>query len=132
MGKSATSAQSFRRSSLRSRPATARKAWSQANSPTHRVAAAARACSALTQQTGAVLGEPTARVLTAKRNPRSELKADPAAPPWMGPAGYRARQHPGQGGSHVAAAGPHPTPVSVSADRALPIRRYEPGDQFRL
>ena len=59
-----------------------RQARSQVSKP---VPDLARACSALTQQTGAALGEPTARILTAKLNPRSESKADPAAPPWMGP-----------------------------------------------
>ena len=47
--------------------------------------AGAQTCSALAQQTGAALGEPTARILTAKLNPRSESKVDPAAPPWAGP-----------------------------------------------
>jgi alpha-beta hydrolase superfamily lysophospholipase len=61
------------------------QAHSQANKPVPGLAEAARACSALTQESGAALGEPTARILTAKLNPRSESKADPAAPPWMGP-----------------------------------------------
>ena len=39
----------------------------------------------LTQLVGTALGEPTARILTAKFNPRSEARTDPAAPPWMGP-----------------------------------------------
>jgi Tannase and feruloyl esterase len=60
-------------------------ARSQASEPAHGLADAARACSALIQQTGVALGEPTARILTAKLNPRSESQADPAAPPWMGP-----------------------------------------------
>jgi feruloyl esterase len=61
------------------------QALGQASGPAPGGADAARACSALAQQTGAALGEPTARILTAKLNPRSEAKADPAAPPWMGP-----------------------------------------------
>jgi hypothetical protein len=61
------------------------QAWSQASGQTRGVADAARACSALTQQTGAALGEPTAHILTAKLNARSESKADPAVPPWAGP-----------------------------------------------
>jgi hypothetical protein len=51
----------------------------------HCARALSQACSALTQQSASALGEPTARILTAKLNPRSESKADPAAPPWMGP-----------------------------------------------
>src|ERR1700733_4200045 len=61
------------------------QALGQASRPAPGVADAVRACSALAQQTGAALNEPTARILTAKLNPRSESKADPAAPPWMGP-----------------------------------------------
>jgi hypothetical protein len=60
-------------------------ALSQTSRESPAVADAARACTALTQQSGAALGEPTARVLTAKLNPHSESKADPAAPPWAGP-----------------------------------------------
>ncbi len=59
--------------------------WSQASGSAPGAPAAARACTALTQQSGAALGEPTAHILMAKLNPRSESKADPAAPPWMGP-----------------------------------------------
>ena len=44
-----------------------------------------RRCADLTEQTAAMLGEPTARILTAKLNPPSEARVDPAAPPWMGP-----------------------------------------------
>jgi feruloyl esterase len=44
---------------------------------------AAQRCDALAQQTGAALGVPTARIVTAKLNPRSESKVDPGAPPWM-------------------------------------------------
>ena len=61
------------------------QAQNQASRPAPGVADAVRACSALSQQTGAALGESTARILSAKLNPRSESKADPAAPPWMGP-----------------------------------------------
>src|SRR5580698_11391162 len=61
------------------------QAHSQASKPVPGLAEAARACSALTQASGAALGEPTARILTARLNPHSESKADPAAPPWMGP-----------------------------------------------
>jgi pimeloyl-ACP methyl ester carboxylesterase len=61
----------------------------QANSQANRTgpsgADAVGMCSALTQETGGALGEPTARILSANLNPRSEPKADPAAPPWMGP-----------------------------------------------
>jgi hypothetical protein len=42
-------------------------------------------CAALTQESGTALGEPTARILTATLNARSEMRVDPAAPPWMGP-----------------------------------------------
>src|SRR5579862_5611982 len=45
---------------------------------------AAQHCAALTQLTAALLGEPTARILTAKLNPHSDAQRDPAAPPWMG------------------------------------------------
>jgi feruloyl esterase len=40
-------------------------------------------CTALARQTGTALGEPSARVVTAKLNPRSEARVDPSAPPWM-------------------------------------------------
>jgi hypothetical protein len=46
---------------------------------------AAQRCAALAQQTAATLGEPSAHILMAKLNPRSEQQVDPAAPPWMGP-----------------------------------------------
>jgi hypothetical protein len=49
------------------------------------MAEAPRRCTLLTEQTGAALGEPTARILTAVLNAHSEPKVDPAAPPWMGP-----------------------------------------------
>jgi hypothetical protein len=42
-------------------------------------------CTALREQTGTALGEPSARILSAVLNARSEPKVDPAAPPWMGP-----------------------------------------------
>jgi Tannase and feruloyl esterase len=61
------------------------QARSQTSRPGPGVADAARACATLSQQAGVALGEPTARILMAKLNPRSESKADPAAPPWMGP-----------------------------------------------
>ncbi len=44
---------------------------------------AAQRCAALTQQEGATLGEPTARITSAHLNPRSEATVDPAAPPWL-------------------------------------------------
>ena len=46
---------------------------------------AAQRCAALTQESGSALGEPTAHILTATLNARSEAHVDPAAPPWMGP-----------------------------------------------
>jgi hypothetical protein len=42
-------------------------------------------CAALIQESAAALGEPTARILSATLNARSETRVDPAAPPWMGP-----------------------------------------------
>jgi pimeloyl-ACP methyl ester carboxylesterase len=48
-------------------------------------AESAQRCADLTQQSAATLGEPTARILSAKLNPPSESRVDPAAPPWMGP-----------------------------------------------
>jgi pimeloyl-ACP methyl ester carboxylesterase len=54
-------------------------------SPTSPGMAAQQHCAALKEQTGAALGEPSARIVTAVLNPRSEPKVDPAAPPWMGP-----------------------------------------------
>jgi feruloyl esterase len=45
--------------------------------------AAQQRCAALTQLTGAALGEPTARILEAQLNAASEARIDPAAPPWM-------------------------------------------------
>jgi pimeloyl-ACP methyl ester carboxylesterase len=45
---------------------------------------AALRCAALTHETAAALGEPTARIVTATLNARSEARADPAAPPWIG------------------------------------------------
>ena len=65
--------------------ATGHCAVSQAAAPAPGAPDLARACAALTQQTGAMLGEHSARILTAKLNPRSESRVDPAAPPWMGP-----------------------------------------------
>ncbi|MGO9934479.1 MAG: tannase/feruloyl esterase family alpha/beta hydrolase [Steroidobacteraceae bacterium] len=53
--------------------------------PTSPGMAARQHCAALKEQTGADLGEPSARILTAVLNPRSDPKVDPAAPPWMGP-----------------------------------------------
>jgi Tannase and feruloyl esterase len=53
--------------------------------PTSPGMAAQQRCAALKEQTGAALGEPSARILTAALNPRSEPKVDPTAPPWMGP-----------------------------------------------
>ena len=61
------------------------QALSQASAPAPGASDAARACAALTQQTGATLGEPSARILTAKLNPPTASRVDPAAPPWMGP-----------------------------------------------
>jgi hypothetical protein len=61
------------------------QALSQASAPAPGVPDTARACTALTRQTGATLGEPSARILTAKLNPRSESRVDPNAPPWIGP-----------------------------------------------
>jgi len=40
-------------------------------------------CADLIQQTAAALGEPSAHILTAKLNPKTDAKVDPAAPPWM-------------------------------------------------
>ena len=57
----------------------------QATAPGPEAADAAGRCQALSQLAGAALGEPTARILTAKLNPRSAARVDPAAPPWMGP-----------------------------------------------
>jgi hypothetical protein len=45
----------------------------------------AQRCAALTRESGSALGEPTARILTATLNARTEAHVDPAAPPWMGP-----------------------------------------------
>jgi hypothetical protein len=53
--------------------------------PTSAATRALQRCAALGEQTGAALGEPTARILTTVLNARSEPKVDPAAPPWMGP-----------------------------------------------
>lgn len=50
-----------------------------------KTAADGQRCSALTRESGSALGEPTARILTATLNARSEAHVDPAAPPWMGP-----------------------------------------------
>jgi len=55
------------------------------NPPLSTTADAPRRCALLKEQAGATLGEPTARILSAVLNPRSEPKVDPAAPPWMGP-----------------------------------------------
>jgi hypothetical protein len=48
-------------------------------------AADAQRCAALMRESGTALGEPTARILTATLNARSESHIDPAAPLWMGP-----------------------------------------------
>ncbi len=61
------------------------QALSQARAQAQGVPDAARDCAALTQLSGALFGEPSARVVTAKLNPPSESKVDPAAPPWLGP-----------------------------------------------
>ena len=45
----------------------------------------AHRCTVLAQESAVALGEPTARILTATLNARSEMRVDPAAPPWMGP-----------------------------------------------
>src|ERR1700684_3999948 len=50
-----------------------------------RAASAPQRCAALREQTGAALGEPSARILSVILNAHSEPKVDPAAPPWMGP-----------------------------------------------
>ena len=57
----------------------------QTASPAPEVADAAGRCQALSRLAGVALGEPTAHILTAKLNPRSEARVDPAAPPWLGP-----------------------------------------------
>jgi feruloyl esterase len=59
--------------------------WGQTTIPGTAASETAGRCAGLTQLVGAALGEPTARILTAKLNPRSEARVDPAAPPWMGP-----------------------------------------------
>jgi pimeloyl-ACP methyl ester carboxylesterase len=59
--------------------------WAQRIASGPAAAAATGGCRALSQLAGAALGEPTARILTAKLNPRSEPRVDPAAPPWLGP-----------------------------------------------
>ncbi|HEY6642766.1 tannase/feruloyl esterase family alpha/beta hydrolase [Povalibacter sp.] len=45
-------------------------------------ASAAQRCTALARQAGATLGEPTARIVTAKLNAPSAPTIDPKAPPW--------------------------------------------------
>jgi feruloyl esterase len=45
---------------------------------------AAQHCAALSTQTGAALGEPTARILSATLNAPSAAKAIPGAPAWVG------------------------------------------------
>lgn len=48
----------------------------------HVAQGAARSCEQLLQQSGASLGESTARIVTAKLNPPSAATIDPKAPPW--------------------------------------------------
>jgi hypothetical protein len=60
-------------------------AWSEPDATAAKTADGARRCGALTQESATGLGEPTARILTATLNARSESHIDPAAPPWMGP-----------------------------------------------
>jgi hypothetical protein len=58
--------------------ASAQPAATAAKTPAER-------CAVLSGESAAALGEPSARVVTATLNARSEAHADPAAPPWMGP-----------------------------------------------
>src|ERR1700685_2611203 len=60
-------------------------ALAAATIPTSPAKTAPQRCAALREQTGAALGEPTARILSVILNAHSEPKVDPAAPPWMGP-----------------------------------------------
>src|SRR5580698_396079 len=60
-------------------------AWAEPTASTAKTTDLAKRCSALTQESATALGEPTARILTATLNARSEAHIDPAAPPWMGP-----------------------------------------------
>jgi hypothetical protein len=64
---------------------TAQAAQADPAATAAKTAADAQRCAALTQQSATALGEPTARILTATLNARSEVRVDPAAPPWMGP-----------------------------------------------
>src|SRR5580704_11892965 len=59
--------------------------WAGPTASTTKTTDLAKRCSALTQESATALGEPTARILTATLNARSEAHIDPAAPPWMGP-----------------------------------------------
>jgi len=59
--------------------------WAQTGATPAKTADDAQRCAALTQESATALGEPTARILTATLNARSEAHIDPAAPPWMGP-----------------------------------------------
>jgi hypothetical protein len=59
--------------------------WAQTGATPAKTADDAQRCAALTQESATALGEPTARILTATLNARSEAHIDAAAPPWMGP-----------------------------------------------
>jgi Tannase and feruloyl esterase len=89
----------------------AQPTWAQSAATPTKTADDALRCAALTQESAAALGEPTARILTATLNARSEPHVDPAAPPWMGPiAGMPAhcevigilRERTGSDGQHYA------------------------------
>jgi len=90
---------------------TAQTAWTEPAATRAKTPGDARRCAALIQASAAALGEPTARILTAMLNARSETHVDPAAPPWMGPIAAMPehcevigvmRERTGAGGQHYA------------------------------
>src|ERR1700679_3249545 len=63
----------------------AKAVWAEPAATAGKASNDAQRCASLTRESGAALGEPTARILMATLNARSEAHADPAAPPWMSP-----------------------------------------------
>jgi len=63
----------------------ARAASAEPAAPAAKITADTQRCAALIRETAATLGEPTARIVSSTLNARSEVRVDPAAPPWMGP-----------------------------------------------
>ena len=86
-------------------------AWAQPVATAARTDDDAQRCAALAKESHAVLDEPTAHILTASLNARTEAHVDPAAPPWMGPVAAMPehcevigvmRERTGSGGQHYA------------------------------